>query len=174
MGERLTIGGLATETGRRREEVIRWLTNAHLYYQKEFLSTKEACIEEINKHRMRSDSGAKARFGGAEDKEPDGETGLPWKDALDREKTIELRRLNRIAEKTESGDYMPTAVHFERLSLLCGKIEQVPDKARSELGLTDLQTVKLTKMLDECREEAAKEVRCSTPITNPPSEPPAS
>lgn len=158
---KLSISHLALLTGHNREEIRKWMVDENCYKDGVFLKSEEECLAVISKHETYRNNGSLNRNSDAKsaNTEPDDETGLPWKEALEREKTIELRRLNRIAERTESGDYMPAATHKERVSILTGKLEQIPDKARSELGLSDTQTSKLTKMLDDCRQEAVNETK---------------
>ncbi len=50
---------------------------------------------------------------------------------------------------------MPTAVHYERLALLCDRLECLPSKLRTLAGLSDAQSVLLRRELDAARAEAA-------------------
>lgn len=154
----LTFYSLAKETGRDQAGIKKWLIAAHMWYDGEFLVPRATCVEEINRHTRHRDNEAWEKIAEEGKVEVDDRTGMQWKDALDREKTLELRRLNRIAEKTETGDYMPTATHLERTRAIIDRIEQIHDRAKSELALTDLQSSKLLRLLDDCREEAVKEI----------------
>jgi predicted transcriptional regulator len=88
----------------------------------------------------------------------DPETGLSWHQAKLREEARKLRRANTRAEKLESEELMLTVDHQAILAAVISRIEQVPGKAQSEIGLTGGQVVQLRRMLDEARESAAKEI----------------
>ena len=48
--------------------------------------------------------------------------------------------------------------HFKIIGAIASRLEQVPGKARSEIGLNESQSLAIRRMIDEARETAASEV----------------
>lgn len=88
----------------------------------------------------------------------DPETGLTWHQAKLMEEAKELRRENLKAEKLLAEEWMEVSDLHKILSLIATRLEQIPGKARSELGLSDSQVLALRRMMDEAREVAAKDI----------------
>ena len=82
-------------------------------------------------------------------------TGLPWALVHEKEKALKLRNARELEEKRVKGEWMSVATHHEILSALVSQLEQIPGKLKSELGLTDSQTLALRKALDDARNNAA-------------------
>ncbi len=89
----------------------------------------------------------------------DPKTGLTWSQLRTREQALQIQRKNQRAEKLDSEELMPTAMHHQVLSIISSQLEQLPSKARSELGLNDVQAKALTRMVDEARSQAAVKIR---------------
>jgi predicted transcriptional regulator len=69
-----------------------------------------------------------------------------------------VERRNRIAQKLEDETYIEVEAMDKLLRLLIGKLEVIPTKMQSEFGVPDKQTKRLRELLDECRQEASKEI----------------
>lgn len=159
----ITVDQIAEQTGADRASVKKWLKAEGFepIAQKAFGSRKfnyygVNALEYI-KSRVKS---RKAPAEGGSMVDP--ETGLPWPIANEKEKTLEKRRENEIAEKVAKEEWMAVATHHEILSSIVSKIEQLPGKWKSELGLSDSQTLAIRRGLDEARSEAAAEVEKAT------------
>lgn len=91
----------------------------------------------------------------------DDETGLTWPVKKVMEEAKKLARENRVAEKLESKTYMLVDDQLEIMGLIAEKLNLLPQRAKSEMGLSDSQVVRLTRMLDEARAVAAKQIEAN-------------
>jgi hypothetical protein len=81
-----------------------------------------------------------------------------WAHAKLKQETIKLEMENEQKRKLAEKEIMLTEDHYRQVSAIINRIEQVPGKARSELGLSDAHVTGLRRMLDECRNAAAEEI----------------
>jgi hypothetical protein len=88
----------------------------------------------------------------------DPKTGLPWAQAKAREETLSKRAERKIKEKEQSDAWVTSDKHFQVLTGFCARLEQIPGKAKSSLGLSEEQRVGLQKIIDDMRADYAKEV----------------
>lgn len=151
-----TIHVLVGETGVSRQSLSKWLLQDGIapvsYKGKSGLYDPEKVNECVAKHRNGSANGE------SDPEKIDPKTGLSWFQAKLREDTIRLRRENEEEEALKSERWMSTDKHHEILRILCTKIEQLPGKMKSELGLTAQQSERARQMLDEARQLAAGQV----------------
>jgi hypothetical protein len=157
--EGVSVQDLADETGMEIHTVRKWLQlegvkpvrQRKLGKRKVPYYELEKALEVILPHKGRAKDLAAGHL-------VDPETGLTWNQAKLREEARKLRRANERAEKLESRELMPTADHHAIVGAIVARVEQVPGKAQSELGLSPAQVEQLRRMLDEARESAAKEI----------------
>lgn len=156
MKTRSNLSELSRLTGADRSAIKRWLDGAGLKPVKTdgktaYWSTTAACA--IIEPRARKGASRKA--------EPniDPVTGLTWFQLLTKEKALASQRENEEAAAVQSEQWMEVEQHHKILSAVVSRLENIPGKARSELGLSDTQAVGLRRMLDEARTEAAAKVR---------------
>lgn len=151
-----SLRALAKKTGSTERSIKKWL-------ELEQPETEADAVAIIRKHQ---------EAGEAKGGEIDPETGLTWFQAKTKEEAIRIRRENEREEKLESKELMPSAEHLEVLVQLCQKLEQIPFKAKSELGLNDQQKKQLQRMIDEARKVAADSIE-NWQCTKKPSDAPS-
>jgi hypothetical protein len=161
----VTANALSQQTGAERRDVRKWLATENVETKSDAqgrtLYRKDAAVQVIESHRKKTKRPEKAT---AADSNIDPKTGLTWFQAKMREDTLQKRRENEIAERLKDETWMAVDAHHQFLSQLCGKLDQIPLKARSELGLPDSQALRLQKMIDEARADAVKEdIACLSP-----------
>lgn len=88
----------------------------------------------------------------------DPDTGLSWHVKKTMEEAKRLARENLIADKLLNQTYMMVDDHLEVIGLIAEKLNLLPGRCKSEMGLSDSQLVRLTRMLDEARAVAAKQI----------------
>lgn len=88
----------------------------------------------------------------------DPSNGLPWGQSLMKEKTIQLVLENENELRKLSDKWILASVCQEMLSAGIQRLEQVPGKIKSEIGLREDQITIIRRMLDEVRQEWAIEV----------------
>lgn len=88
----------------------------------------------------------------------DPESGLTWQQKKIKEEARSLEMENDRAAKLLSEEIMLTSDHHKILAAIVSRLEQVPGKAQSELGLNSPQIIGLRRMLDEARVSAAKAI----------------
>jgi hypothetical protein len=135
----LSIRELARKTGADRASIKKWIVGVK----------DEADAIKIIEERKR-----KAPVETAID--PD--SGLSWFQAKAKEDTLKQRRLNEVAEKVKSEEWMATATHHAMVTMIVGQLELLPGKAKSQLGLDARQSAELQRMIDEVRTNAAGEI----------------
>lgn len=157
-GEGMTVNQLVEQSGSDQRSIKKWLKlDSIVPLRKERLGQHDSDIydrkqafECIARHqRAKSGKGA----------EVDPETNLTWFQAKLREDVIKLRRENETEQGLADSTLMKTETHHLILRIMANALEQLPGKAKSELGLTAPQTTRLRKMLDETRSAAAAEVQ---------------
>ena len=138
-----SIRKLAEITGHDRASIRNWLSGVTV-------TSLDQALALIAEHEA---SAAKPK--GAIDPA----TGLSWYNSHLREKTMESRR-ERIAENQSIAlQYIETATHEKIIKLLCDKLDPIPEKARTQLALSDTQVTGIRRMTDEARAEASKNIR---------------
>jgi hypothetical protein len=163
--EWVTANALSQQTGAERRDVKKWLATEKVETKSDAqgrtLYATDVAVRVIESHRKRTKRSEKSD---SADSNIDPKTGLTWFQAKMREDTLQKRRENEIAENLKNDTWMAVEAHHQFFSLLCGKLDQIPQKARSEMGLTDDQMARLRQMIDEARKDAVKEDdRCSSP-----------
>lgn len=143
--QKLNFRELARETGADRASIAKWCAG--------ITERKEALQIIRSKKKEQSE------------KHLDPVSGLPWSLAKEKEQALKLRRLNEEEEKVRANEWMATATHHQVISVLVNQLEQLPGKAKSQLGLTSDQALQLQKMVDEVRTNAADQVDAE--ILNP-------
>lgn len=88
----------------------------------------------------------------------DPETGLTWGQKKTMEEALKLEREREIADALKAKELMRVSDHQRILTGGISRLEQVPGKAQSELGLSGQQVLGLQRMLDEVRSSWAKDV----------------
>jgi len=83
---------------------------------------------------------------------------LTWREKFDKARTEQVKLQNTEVKRIASDYWMPAAEHHEILSALIQRIELIPEKVKSEFGLTDPQFKGLIRELDSARQDAAKEL----------------
>ena len=126
-----------------------------------------AWLEEAGKKA--SDPGAYELVKARHEKRPtsagaDPKPGLTWFQLKTKEEALARQRENRIADKIEKQEYMAASDVLELLSAFCNRLEQIPGKVKSELGLSDAHTKRIQKMLDEARADVSEKL-CSARST---------
>lgn len=139
----LSISSLAEKTGADRRSIKKWLSLDNP-------KTEEEAIAIITAHKSKKVEPDEANI--------DPKTGLTWFQAKQKEEVLEKRRENRIADKLEDKTYMLSADHHAILASMCSKLEQIPAKAKSEMGLSESHRAKLQRMIDEARDNTAQTV----------------
>ena len=86
----------------------------------------------------------------------DKRTGLTWAQTLTKQKALATERDNEKKESIKNRTWMMVDDHMRIISAIVQKIEQLPGKARSELGLSDSQTSGLIRLLDAVRSESSE------------------
>lgn len=158
-----TVQQLAEIAGCDRESAKKWLrlegvepvATKDFGKRGKFKYYDEKALEVVKSHCKR-----KPATNGEHGDQPniDPETGLTWAQREVKERARALARANDLADKLKAKEWMSVAEHLRQLSAVISRIEQVPDKAKSELGLADSQGLGLRRMLDEARESAAVEI----------------
>jgi hypothetical protein len=134
----ISIRSLAEKTGADRASIAKWIHG--ITDPKEALAT-------VREHQKTAKAGAR-----------DPKTGLTWFQAKLREDALRMRRENAQAAGIEAETWMATADHHKIIAVIIGRLDQIPNKAHSELGITPEQTIALQRMIDEARTVAAKEI----------------
>jgi len=129
-----TIVHILLEAGQEQDENHRW-------------KDEDKCVEILRAWKEKKGNRAMDRS-----------TGLTWRDASLREKTLRERRENRVAEKFLSKTYMLVADHHAILRIVAQRLEQIPNMLKSRMGLTEHQRNEIQKALDEARTAAGQEV----------------
>jgi hypothetical protein len=145
--KQLTLSGLALETGSTRQNIRKWLTDEDLLKKGKITAgTHQACIDCIREHqRARSPQAI------------DPATGLTWTQSSKREETL-LRRLEReVIERKSANEWLTAEYHLQILRNLVDRIELVPGRLKSQLGLNEAQKQAIQKTLDDIREEFVKD-----------------
>ena len=152
--ERLTSSDLMRECGSDRESVNKWLIQEGHDPRHLDPAKHDLYVEIIQRHQNSS----KAPGMPGAMKGTDGD-GLTWLEAVQREDAIRKKRENMIAAKVLAEEWISASAHHQILSSLTSRLETVPDKIRTELGLTIAQRDRIQKILDETRFDAAEETR---------------
>jgi hypothetical protein len=135
---KLSIRTLAKKTGADRASIAKWIAG---------IDSEEEALATIREHQKNSKAGA-----------IDPATGLTWFQAKLREDTLRQRRENQEADEVQAERWMLTSDHFRMVKALVDRIEAIPSKASSELGLTSPQAIGIRRMLDEARTAAGKQI----------------
>lgn len=137
-------------TGAEPKYIKRWLLEAGLRMPdgSPDCRDRDRCVEIIQEHQRKT----------ADDKEFNGDkaTGLSWGQSKLREDTMRLRMENEETAKRQSKEWMLAAEHLDVIKSLCTKLDQAPQKMKSQLGLTEEQRVGAQKIIDDIRTEFAK------------------
>jgi hypothetical protein len=128
-------------------------------------------LEQIRPLKRKSAHKGDPLAGGSENIDPD--TGLTWAQARMREETLEKRMAREDEERRQSDEWIDAESHSEALASIVSRLEQLPGRFRSELGLSDAQEVALRRALDQIRNEAAEEVETKKPKCDNSPEPTA-
>lgn len=151
----VSIQSLYAKTGCDPKNIRRWFIEAGLepaeVKGKSKLFDEKKGLKIISQHKKGSREES--------DSEVDPETGLTWFKAKLMEDTLTKRRERKLQEAIDAKDYILTTLHHDVLRAVINRLEQIPGKAKSELGLTDAQTVGIRRMIDEARQESAKEIK---------------
>lgn len=83
----------------------------------------------------------------------------PALERLNEARLVEQERKNRVAEKVEAEQYMPTERAIEIFQLTIKSLDLIPAKMASEFGWTSQQERRMLKLIDEAREEIVKEIK---------------
>jgi hypothetical protein len=154
--EGVTITGLFCKTGVERLTIIK-------RFQTEGLNPirkrgRRAYYDESEAMKVLAPQIAKRANAAHSEPNIDPETGLTYHQKLEKEKSIEIALRNRDTERAQSNKWLTAEEVDEMLSLLISRIEQLPEKWKSQLGLTDAQVIAIRRGLDEIRTEAAEEM----------------
>jgi hypothetical protein len=87
--------------------------------------------------------------------EKDPATGLSWFQAHMREATLQKRRENKLADEVMRENWVEFAYHLEILKSLTEALDRIPEKLKSEFGLTEPQQARVQQVLDDARTDAA-------------------
>jgi hypothetical protein len=148
--KRLSISALMWECNSDRDNIKKWLMQAG--YDKANLdpALRAEYVKIIHSHQRKiGPGGIHHKTGGRE--------ALTYLERKQKEETRKLARENNIAEKALSEEWMTTAAHHAILASLMSKLELIPDKARTDMGLSSGQRDRLQKLLDEARSDAVAE-----------------
>jgi len=135
---------IAIQVGCTRESVAKWLHEAGLTPESE--GAVELCKQ---RHKKKDEP---------DPNQIDPSSGLTWYKLEQKEKALKLVADRVKKERLESREYIQTSEVLKIFSVLCSKLEQVPGKAKSELSLSEEQKVRIQKMFDDARQDAAKEI----------------
>ena len=91
----------------------------------------------------------------------DPDSGMSWAQKLIMEKAIEKKRQNEIEEAAKNKTWIEVTQHHQVISTLTDKLDRLPLKWKSELGLTDAQVKGTLRDIDNAREDARVEVKKS-------------
>lgn len=167
----ITIGDIEERTGVNRRTIEKYLSIAGVkpvetvagrfkYYDLD--QCLSALEEKVRKAKPTRSNGAIPKsipkINGDANPNIDPETGLTWAQKELKERARKLQRDNEAAEKLLSKELMKSSDHDRMFSALVSRLEQIPSKAQSELGLNPVQILGLRRMLDEARTVAAKEI----------------
>jgi hypothetical protein len=151
----ISILGLAKKTGADRATVRKWLdiegVKPLVRKAKKKLYNEKEALAALKPHLLPK---------GSRSTQPniDPKTGLTWNQKLLKEKAREVEMENDRKAKLLSDEIMLTTDHHRILAAVISRVEQVPGKAQSELGLNGAQVLGLRRMLDEARVTSAKEI----------------
>lgn len=155
----LTVNELAKKTGADREAVSRWLSAALEPKQvKQFKDRQSKLYDEKEATKIinANKRGPRAKVDDGDEIDPI--TGLTWFKANLREDVLRKRAEREEAEATQKKTWILISEHHEILTAVVNRLEVMPGKARSELGLSESQAEGLRRMIDEIRKEASTEV----------------
>lgn len=144
---------IALQVGCTRESVSKWLHEAGL--TPESPGAVELCQQ---KHKKREEP---------DPNQIDPCSGLTWYKLEQKEKALKLARENRIAERLENETYMKVEDHFQIIGIIAERLNLLPLRAKSELGLSEPQAIRLQHLIDEARSVTAKEIKNEAIEENP-------
>lgn len=91
--------------------------------------------------------------------EKDSETGLSWFQAKMREDTLQKRRENELADQIMRESWVEVSYHLEILKSLTEALDRIPEKLKSEFGLTEQQQARAQQVLDDARTDASNAIQ---------------
>lgn len=148
--DRITIALLSLDCRAPREHVKRWVMDGGYDPANLRPEDYDDLVKLIQSHQTGK--------GGAKTPQRD-KDGLTWLESKQKEEQRKLKRENDIAEKALTETWMLTTAHHQILSNYSSALETVPDKIRTELGLSVAQRDRVQKILDAARFDAAAETR---------------
>lgn len=150
---------IAAATGASRRSVTKWLEEAGL--KPTDAGATELCQLKHKKKDVQSPPSDLTQpdlpVGEVGNIDPD--SGLTWFKLEQREKAIKLARENRLALKLEEQTYMEVSDHHQILGVIGERLNQMAQRAKSELGLSESQSKRLERLIDEARSSAAEEIK---------------
>ena len=91
----------------------------------------------------------------------DPDSGMSYTQLKMKEDWVKRKRENEIEEALKTKTWIEVTQHHQVLSTLTDKLDRLPLKCKSELGLTDLQAAGIQRIIDDIRKEASEEVKKS-------------
>ena len=132
---KISVRALARKSKCDRDSIARWIQGCE---------TEEQALKAIAERKV------PLKAGGTD------ADGMSWWHAYLKERALKLRRENAQAAGIEAGTWMATADHFKIVAAVASRLELIPGKVSSELGLSPGQTLAIRKALDQARQVAAK------------------
>jgi hypothetical protein len=152
--EPLTIAALSRLTGSQRKDISRWLDDAGLT----LADGKKRCLACIRDHQDKSVLKIIV----------DPKSGLTYRQSLNREQAVKLRRDNDATEARMNRDWITASRHSQVINSLCDRLASVPDTIKEKLALTDEQHESLRKVFEDIFAEFRQVTPGSTARSSPP------
>lgn len=143
---------IAAATGASRRSVTKWLEEAGL--KPTDAGATELCQL---KHKKKDKELIQQEF--VDEGKIDPVSGLSWSVLEIKEKALKLARENRRDERLEGETYMEVAAHHLIMTTIAESLNQFAQRAKSEMGLSESQTKRMERLLDEVRSKGSVEIK---------------